>query len=120
MTMKANSRQVNGVTVIDLSGSITSEEGSQLLRHAVQEISRQGGRNILLNLGEITRVDTSGIGEMVNAFTSVRNAGGDLKFFNPTREVSDLLQITKLSTVFDVQEDEASAIAAFQEKSAAI
>ncbi len=114
MTMKANSRQVNGVTVIDLSGSITSEEGSRLLRNTVQEISSQGQRNILLNLGEITRVDTSGIGELVSAFTAVRNAGGDLKFFNPTREVSDLLQITKLSTVFDVQEDEASAIAAFQ------
>ena len=120
MTMRANSRLVNGVTVIDISGNITCEEGSQLLRTTVQELSSQGSRSILLNLGEVTRVDTSGIGELVNAFTSVRNAGGELKLFNPTREVNDLLQITKLCTVFDVQEDEASALAAFRQRSAAI
>ncbi len=120
MTMKANSRLVNGVTVVDLSGSLTSDEGSRLLRNTVQELSSQGSRNILLNLGEVTRVDTSGIGELVSAFTSVRSAGGDLKLSNPTREVTDLLQITKLCTVFDVQQDEASALAAFEEKSAAI
>jgi len=118
--MKANSRLVNGVTVVDLSGSITAEEGSLVLRNTVQELSAQGSRNILLNLGGVTRVDTSGVGELVNAFTSVRNAGGDLKLSNPTLEVHDLLQITKLCTVFDVQQDEASAIAAFQEKSAAV
>jgi len=118
--MKAYSRQVNGVTVVDLSGGITGEEGSRLLRSTVQELSSQGSRNILLNLCEVTRVDTSGIGELVSAFTSVRHAGGDLKLSNPTREVHDLLQITKLCTVFDVQQDEASAIAAFQEKSDAI
>ena len=120
MTMKANSRLVNGVTVVDLSGSITSDEGSRILRNTVQELSSQGSRSILLNLGEVTRVDTSGIGELVNALTSVRNAGGELKLFNTTREVHDLLQITKLCTVFDVQEDEASALAAFQQRSAAI
>ena len=120
MTMKANSRQVNGVTVVDLSGSITCEEGSRVLRDTVKELSSQGSRNILLNLGEVTKVDTSGIGELVSAFTSVRGSGGEVKLFNPSREVHDLLQITKLSTVFDVQQDEVSAIAAFQEKSAAI
>lgn len=120
MTMNANSRLVNGVTVVDLSGSITCEEGSRVLRNTVQELSSQGSRNILLNLGEVTRVDTSGVGELVSAFTCVRSAGGDLKLVNPTREVNDLLQITKLTTVFDVQHDEASAIAAFQERTAAI
>ena len=118
MTMKTNSRQVNGVTVIDLSGSITCEEGSRVLRETVKELSSQGSRNILLNLGEVTKVDTSGIGELVSAFTTMRSSGGDLKLFNPAREVHDLLQITKLTSVFDVQEDEASAIAAFQEKAA--
>ena len=120
MTMKANSRLVNGVTVIDISGNITCEEGSLLLRNTVQELSSQGSRSILLNLGEVTRVDTSGVGELVSALTSVRSAGGELKLFNPTHEVHDLLQITKLCTVFDVQPDEASALAAFQQKSAVI
>jgi anti-sigma B factor antagonist len=117
VTIKANSRQVDGVTVVDLSGSITSDEGSAVLRDTVQDLSSQGRKNILLNLGEITRVDTSGIGELVNAYTRVRNAGGELKLFNLTREVHDLLQITKLCTVFDIQHDEASAIAAFQRDS---
>ena len=118
MTMNANSRQVNGVTVVDLRGSITCEEGSRLLRDTLRELSSQGNRNILLNLGEVTKVDTSGVGELVSAFTNVRGSGGDLKLFNPSREVHDLLQITKLTSIFDVQEDEASAIAAFQEKAA--
>src|SRR6266540_6894518 len=118
--MKANSRLVNGVTVVDLSGSLTSDEGSRLLRNTVQELSGRGSRNILLNLGEVTRVDTSGIAELVSAFTSVRSTGGELKLFNLTREVHDLLQVTKLCTVFDVQEDEASAIASFQEKPTAL
>ena len=120
MAIKANSRQVNGVTVVDFSGSITSEEGSRVLRKTVRELSSQGSRNILLNLGEVTRVDTSGVGELVSAFTTVRNAGGELKLFNLTPVVHDLLQVTKLCTVFDVLEDEAAAIAAFQEKSAAL
>ena len=120
MTMKANSRVVNGVAVVDLSGSISSNEDSRLLRSTVQELSSQGSRNILLNFAEVTGVDTAGVGELVSAFTSVRSAGGDLKLSNPSREVHDLLQITKLCTVFDVQQDEASALAAFQEKSAAI
>ena len=120
MTIKTNSRQVNDVTVVDFSGSITSTEGSRVLRNTVRELSSQGRRNILLNLGEVTQVDTSGVGELVSAFTSVRSAGGELKLFNLTSEVHDLLQVTKLCTVFDVQEDEASAIAAFQEKSAVL
>jgi anti-sigma B factor antagonist len=120
VTMKANSRQVNGVTVVDLSGNLTCDEGSQILHDTVQQLSLQGSRNILLNLSEVARVDTAGIGELVSALTSVRSSGGDLKLFNATREVHDLLQITKLTAVFDVQEDEASAVAAFQERSAAI
>ena len=120
MTIKANSRQVDGVTVVDLSGTITSDEGSAVLRDTVKELSANGSRNILLNLGEITKVDTSGVGELVTAFTSMRNAGGELKLFNLSRPVHDLLQITKLCTVFDIQHDEASAVAAFQQKSPAL
>jgi anti-sigma B factor antagonist len=121
VTFKANTRQADGITIVDLSGSITSDEGSAVLRSTIQDLATHGSsRNILLNLGEITQVDTSGIGELVNAYTSVRNSGGELKLFNLSRPVHDLLQITKLCTVFDIQHDEASAIASFQQKSAAL
>jgi anti-sigma B factor antagonist len=114
VTMKANSRLVDGVTIVDLSGSITLDEGSVVLRKTVKGLSSQGSKNILLNLGGVSSVDSSGIGELVSAYTSVRNAGGELKLLNLSKEVRDLLHITKLYTVFDIQDDEASAIAAFQ------
>lgn len=113
MTMKASSRRVDGITIVDLSGRITLGEGSVVLRDTVKDISTQGQKKILLNLGDVTYIDSSGIGELVSAFTSVRNAGGELKLLNLTKKVHDLLQITKLYTVFDIQDDEASAIAAF-------
>ncbi len=113
MTMKASSRKVDGVVIVDLSGRITLGEGAVVLRDTVKEISGRGEKKILLNLGDVTYIDSSGIGELVSAFTSVRNAGGDLKLLNLTKKVHDLLQITKLYTVFDVQDSEASAIAAF-------
>ena len=113
MTMKASSRKVDGVTIVDLSGRITLGEGSVVLRDTVKEISSQGNKKILLNLGDVTYIDSSGIGELVSAYTSVRNAGGELKLLNLTKKVHDLLQITKLYTVFDISDDEASAIATF-------
>jgi anti-sigma B factor antagonist len=113
VTMKASSRQVDGVTIVDLSGRITLGEGSVVLRDTVKELSAQGKKKILLNLGNVTYIDSSGIGELVSAFTSVRNAGGDLKLLNLTKKVHDLLQITKLYTVFDIKDDEASAVSAF-------
>ena len=113
MTMKASSRKVDGVTIVDLSGRITLGEGSVVLRDTVKELSTQGNKKILLNLGDVTYIDSSGIGELVSAFTSVRNAGGELKLLNLTKKVHDLLQITKLYTVFDISDDEASAIASF-------
>ena len=113
MTMKASSRKVDGVVIIDLSGRITLGEGAVVLRDTVKEISSRGEKKILLNLGDVTYIDSSGIGELVSAFTSVKNAGGELKLLNLTKKVHDLLQINKLYTVFDVQDSEASALAAF-------
>ena len=113
MTMKANTRQVNGVTVVDMSGRITLGEGSVILREAVKDLVAKGQKKILLNLGDVTYIDSSGIGELVSAFTSVRNQGGELKLLNLTKKVHDLLQITKLYTVFDVKDDEAAAVKAF-------
>lgn len=113
MTMKSNSRRVDGVTIMDLSGRITLGEGSVLLRDQIRELLGKGEKKILLNLGDVTYIDSSGIGELVSAFTTVRNQGGELKLLNLTKKVHDLLQITKLYTVFDVKDDEATAIKAF-------
>ena len=114
MTMKASTRQVDGITVVDLSGRITLGEGSVVLRDTIREILGKGEKKILLNLGDVTYIDSSGIGELVSAFTSVKNQGGDLKLLKLTRKVHDLLQITKLYTVFDVKDDETTAISSFK------
>src|SRR5437899_8203420 len=111
--MKTSTRQVNGVTVVDLSGRITLGEGSVVVRVAVRDLLSKGNKKILLNLGEVNYIDSSGIGELVSAFTTVRNQGGDLKLLNLTKKVHDLLQITKLYTVFDVKDDEAKAVRSF-------
>src|SRR5690348_5133547 len=112
--MKANTRQVDGVTIVDLSGRITLGEGSVILRDTVRDLVSKGSKTILLNLGEVNYIDSSGIGELVSAFTSVRNQGGELKLLNLTKKVHDLLQITKLYTVFDVKDDETAAIKSFK------
>ena len=113
MTMKSSTRQVDGVTIVDLSGRITLGEGSTMLRDIVRDLIAKGQKKILLNLGDVTYIDSSGIGELVSAFTTVRNGGGELKLLNLTKKVHDLLQITKLYTVFDIKDDEAAAIQSF-------
>ena len=113
MTMKASTRQMDGITIVDLSGRITLGEGSVVLRDTIRDLVGKGSKKILLNLGDVTYIDSSGIGELVSAFTTVRNQGGELKLLNLTKKVHDLLQITKLYTVFDVKDDEATAISAF-------
>jgi anti-sigma B factor antagonist len=113
MSMKVSTRQVDGITIMDMSGRITLGEGSVTLRDAVRDVLAKGTKHILLNLGDITYIDSSGIGELVSAFTTVKNSGGELKLLNLTKKVHDLLQITKLYTVFDVKDDEASDIASF-------
>ncbi|HSM85338.1 MAG TPA: STAS domain-containing protein [Candidatus Limnocylindrales bacterium] len=112
--MKASSRQVNGVTVVDMSGRITLGEGSVILRDTIRDLLGKGQKKILLNLGDVTYIDSSGIGELVSAFTSVRNQGGELKLLNLTKKVHDLLQITKLYTVFDIKDDETAAVGSFK------
>jgi anti-sigma B factor antagonist len=111
--MKVTTRQVDGITILDLSGRITLGEGSVQLRDAVRDLLAKGSKLILLNLADVNYIDSSGIGELVSAYTTVRNQGGELKLLNLTKKVHDLLQITKLYTVFDVKDDEASAIASY-------
>jgi anti-sigma B factor antagonist len=112
--MKASNRQVNGVTVVDMSGRITLGEGSVVLRDSIRDLVAKGQKKILLNLGDVTYIDSSGIGELVSAFTTVRNQGGELKLLNLTKKVHDLLQITKLYTVFDIKDDETAAVGSFK------
>jgi anti-sigma B factor antagonist len=113
VSMKATNRQVDGVAVVDMSGRITLGEGSVVLRDTIRDLVGKGQKKILLNLGNVTYIDSSGIGELVSAFTAVRREGGELKLLNLTKKVHDLLQITKLYTVFDIKDDEATAIKAF-------
>ncbi len=113
MSLKTSTRQVNGVTILDCSGRITLGEGSVTLRDSVRDLLAKGDKKILLNLADVSYIDSSGIGEMVSAFTTVRNQGGELKLLNLTKKVHDLLQITKLYTVFDVKDDEAAAVKSF-------
>jgi len=114
VTMKVGSRQVDGVTVLDCSGRITLGEGSVILRDMVRELLSKGQKKIVLNLAEVNYIDSSGIGELVSAFTTTKNQGGELKLLNLTKKVNDLLQITKLYTVFDVKDDEAAAVKSFR------
>jgi anti-sigma B factor antagonist len=111
--MKATLRQVDGITVIDMSGRITLGEGCTQLRELVRDQLGKGTKHLLLNLADVTYIDSSGIGELVSGFTTVSNQGGKLKLLNLTKKVHDLLQITKLYTVFDVYDDEAKAVTSF-------
>jgi len=111
--VKLTIRQVGDVTVIDANGRITLGEGSSTFRDSIKDLTAKGNRKLLLNLGDVSYIDSSGIGEMVSGFTSVTNQGGQLKLLNLTKRVKDLLQITKLYTVFEVFDDEAAAVRSF-------
>ncbi|HXF12954.1 MAG TPA: STAS domain-containing protein [Terriglobales bacterium] len=114
MNLKVSTRQVDGVSIVDCSGRITLGEGSVVLRDTVKDLLGKGHKKILLNLGDVNYIDSSGIGELVSAYTTAKNQGGELKLLKLTKKVHDLLQITKLYTVFDVKDDEAAAIKSFR------
>lgn len=113
MSVKLSTRQVGDVSVMDVSGRITLGEGSSALRDSIRAMVAKGQKKILLNLGDVSYIDSSGIGELVSGFTTVANQSGQLKLLNLNKRVKDLLQITKLYTVFEVHEDEAAAIRSF-------
>ncbi|MDE3178687.1 MAG: STAS domain-containing protein [Acidobacteriota bacterium] len=119
MSMKAKTRRVDSVTVVDISGRITLGDDLGELRQLIRSLLDQGQKNILLNLADVTYIDSSGIGELVSGFTAASNKGGSLKLLSLTKKVQDLLQITKLLTVFDVYDDEATAIASFSKATGA-
>ena len=113
MSVKLTTRKVGDVSVIDAVGRITLGEGASSFRDTIREMVAGGDKKVLLNLGDVTYVDSSGIGELVSGFTTVTNQGGQLKLLNLTKRIQDLLQITKLYTVFEVFDDEAEAVRSF-------
>ncbi|GAB4404825.1 MAG: STAS domain-containing protein [Bryobacter sp.] len=113
MSVTLNTRQVGDVTVIDAAGRITLGEGSSTFRDSIKDLVAKENKKILLNLSEVNYIDSSGIGELVSGFTTVSNSGGKLKLLGLTKRVQDLLQITKLYTVFEVFDDEATALSSF-------
>lgn len=106
-------RQAGDVTILDLEGKVTIGEGSVALRGAIRRLLGEGKNKILLNLGKVGYIDSSGIGELVSSFTAVNKEGGSLKLLNLTQKIQDLLAITKLLTVFDVFDEEAEALASY-------
>lgn len=113
MSLKLNTREVKGIVIVDLSGRLTMGESVAAIRDEIHDQAAQGVRKVLLNLADVTYIDSAGLGELTAAFTSMKNRDGQLKLLNLTKRVHDLMQITKLYTVFDVFDDEKTALASF-------
>jgi anti-sigma B factor antagonist len=126
MTMECDIRHINDVTILDLKGRLSLGEalafgpGSDLvLTDAIRQLSKEGHKKVVLNLAGVKYVDSSGVGQLVGALTTARGNGVALKLIRPVKQVSDLLNMTKLHTVFDIKEDEAAAIDSFSGSAAA-
>ena len=118
MALRATHRDASQCTGVDLSGKITLGEGSALLRKTVRGLLDEKRHHIVLNLADVDYIDSSGIGELVSAYTTVKGRGGDLKLLHLTKKVHDLLQLTKLFTVFEVYTEESAALSSFRATSA--
>jgi anti-sigma B factor antagonist len=114
MNAKITVRHSDGVAIVDVNGRITLGEGSVGLRDAVLKELAADHKKLLLNLAEVTYMDSSGVGELTSAYTSIRNQGGEVKLLNLSKKVDGLMQITKLATIFDISDDENAAIASFK------
>jgi anti-sigma B factor antagonist len=119
MHMTTTTRQVGGVTIADVSGRIVLGEECSALRELVCDLLSKGHKKILFNPGDVNYIDSSGLDHLVSAFTSVRKQEGELKLLNLTNKVHDLMQITRLYTVFDIMDDEAVAVKSFAQSAAA-
>jgi anti-sigma B factor antagonist len=114
MNMLLKSRRLDDVVILDLSGRITMGEGTVTVRDNLQKLLEAGDRKFIVNLADVDYIDSAGLGELVTAFTTVRNHNGQLKLLSLTKRVRDLLQITKLLTVFDSYDSETEAIKSMQ------
>jgi len=119
MSMTISTRQVGGVTIVDIRGRIVLGEESASVRDVVCDLLSKGHKQILVNLGAVDYIDSMGLGSLVGAFVSVRKQGGELKLLNLTNKVTDVMQITKLYTVFDIMNDEAAGVNSFGQSTAA-
>jgi anti-sigma B factor antagonist len=108
-----STRQIGDIAVLDISGRITLGEGTVMLRETVRDLVDKGHKRIVLNLADVLYIDSSGMGELVKTHVTIRNSGGELKLANPNKRVRDLLEMTKLSAIFDIQKDEAGAVKSF-------
>ncbi|HWR53073.1 MAG TPA: STAS domain-containing protein [Bryobacteraceae bacterium] len=113
MSLKFDIRHVDSVAIIDLSGRITMGEAAGMLRDTIKELIAEDHKNILLNLENVSYIDSSGLGELVGAFATVGNRGGKLKLLHLQKRIKELMQVTKLLTIFDVYEDEGLAVRSF-------
>ncbi len=110
MSLNVKTRKVDGVVIVDMSGRLTIGEPVLMLRETLRVQVNDGARHFILNLADVGYIDSSGLGELVSAYTTIRNKQGDVKLLNLTSKAKDLLQMTKLLTVFDVYDDEVLAI----------
>ena len=113
MSVRLTVRQVGDVSVLDANGRITLGEGASAFRDQIRELMAKGNNKILVNLADVSYIDSSGIGELVSAYTTLANQKGQLKLLHLNKRIKDLLQITKLYTIFEVMEDEAAGIRSF-------
>src|SRR5215469_12929822 len=113
MPLLINSREVSHVTILDIHGRIVLGDEIHSLRDEVRKLVGEGKKKIILNLADVDYIDSSGVGELVGCFTTVRNAGGELKLLNLSQKVHDVLHVTKLYTVFDIRDDEFHAVKSF-------
>jgi anti-sigma B factor antagonist len=113
MPLKIASREVAHVTILDINGRIVLGDEIGDLRDAVRNLIAEGKKKIILNLSGVDYIDSSGVGELVGSFTTVRNSGGELKLLNLSQKVHDVLYVTKLYTVFDIKDDEFTAVRSF-------
>jgi anti-sigma B factor antagonist len=111
--MTITTREVSHVTILDITGRITLGDETGKLRDAIRNLIATDKKKIVLNLAQVDYIDSSGVGELVSSFTTVRNSGGELKLLSLSKKVSDILQVTKLYTVFDIKDDEFTAIKSF-------
>ncbi len=111
--MKTNVREVRGVSILDFKGKITIGSGDVQLRETINKLSEGGKKNILINMQDVTTIDSSGIGELVGCYTSVTNKGGKLKLLHLPPKINDVLTVTQLITVFDVYDSESEALSSF-------
>ena len=118
MNMTIRTRQVGGITILDIGGRIVLRKESASVREVIRDLLNNGHKQILFNLGDVNYIDTIGLGSLVGAFMTVRKQGGDLKLLNLPAKFAGVMQITKLNTVFDIINDEAVAVKSFSQSTA--